>query len=275
MKSIHWAYNRIKLGARCAACLVFAAVLLIKPMPSFADASEPAVDPVRDNDNYTAVVYDNTNGLPSAEANDIVQTSEGFIWIACYAGLVRYDGNTFERLDSTNGVNSISCLYVDSNDRLWIGTNDNGVALMEGGEFRFWDEKDGLSSSKINDITGDADGNIYVGTTEGIAMISSDMEMTPLKNRTIKDVYVETMVSDSDSLVYGTTHEGNVFILRDGNLVNYYEREKSEHSIGCVYPDRKRPGWIYYGTEDGGVYHFNLKSGFNSALLLSRAALTL
>ena len=85
-----------------------------------ADATEPSVDPVRSNDNYSAVVYDNTNGLPTAEANDIVQTEEGFIWIGCYAGLVRYDGNTFERLDSTEGVNSISSLYVDNKNRLWI-----------------------------------------------------------------------------------------------------------------------------------------------------------
>ena len=107
---------------------------------------KPSVDPIRNNDNYSAVVYDNTNGLPAAEANDIVQTSEGFIWIGCYAGLVRYDGDTFERLDSTQGVSSISSLYVDNKDRLWIGTNDNGVAIMEKGEFRFWGEKDGLGS---------------------------------------------------------------------------------------------------------------------------------
>ena len=47
------------------------------------------VDPVNHSDNYSAVVYDNTNGLPTAEANAIVQTSEGFIWIGSYGGLIR------------------------------------------------------------------------------------------------------------------------------------------------------------------------------------------
>ena len=115
-------------------------VLLLSAQTAAAEDTyevKPSVDPIRNNDNYSAVVYDNTNGLPAAEANDIVQTSEGFIWIGCYAGLVRYDGDTFERLDSTQGVNSISSLYVDNKDRLWIGTNDNGVAIMENGEFRF------------------------------------------------------------------------------------------------------------------------------------------
>ena len=260
-------YKRVKRKNRISRLLVILLLaLIIMPQAAAAeDATEPAVDPVRNNDNYSAVVYDNTNGLPASEANDIVQTSEGFIWIGCYAGLVRYDGNTFERLDSTEGVNSISCLYVDKQDRLWIGTNDNGVAVMENGEFRFWDEKDGLGASKVNDIEGDESGCIYVGTTAGISMFSSDLEMAPLKDDRIDDVYVENMTSGSDDLIYGTTHEGDVFILRDGNLVNYYEKDETMHPITCVYPDRKKPGWIYYGTEDEGVFHVSLKSGFSTA----------
>ena len=245
--------------------LVLALFLASQTAAADSDAVEPTVDPVRNNDNYSAVVYNNTNGLPAAEANTIVQTSEGFIWIGCYAGLVRYDGNTFERLDSTSGVNSISSLYVDSQDRLWIGTNDNGVALMENGEFRFWDESDGLGSSKINDIEGDDEGRVYVGTTAGIAMFKPDLDMVSLEDERINGVYVESMVSGNGGLVYGTSHDGNVFILRDGNLVNYYEKEETMHPITCVYPDHKKPGWIYYGTEDEGVFHVSLKSGFNTA----------
>ena len=255
-----------KRGIRLLTAIAFAVLLLTQTAAAAdTDAVKPSVDPVRSSENYTAVVYDNTNGLPAAEANDIVQTSEGFIWIGCYAGLVRYDGNTFERLDSTQGVNSISSLYVDKQDRLWIGTNDNGVALMENGEFRFWSEKDGLGSSKINDIDGDEDGCVYVGTTAGIVMFKPDLEMVSLEDERIDDVYVENMVSGSDGQLYGTTHDGNVFILNEENLVNYYEKDETMNPITCVYPDPKNPGWIYYGTEDEGVFHVSLKEGFNTA----------
>ena len=241
-------------------------LLLAAQTAAADDAAEPSVDPVRNRDNCTAIVYDNTSGLPASEANDIVQTSEGFIWIGCYSGLVRYDGNTFERLDSTHGVNSISSLYVDNQDRLWVGTNDNGVALMENGEFRFWDESDGLGSSKINDIQGDGSGNIYVGTTAGMSMFTPDLKLIHMTtDDLIEGAYVENMVSGNDDLIYGTTHEGNVFVMRDGHLVNYYEKDETMHPITCVYPDIDRPGWIYYGTEDEGVFHVSLKSGFDTA----------
>ena len=90
----------------------------------------PSVDPTGRHEGYSAVLYNNTNGLPTSEANAITETGEGFSWIGSYSGLVRYDGNTFERFDSTTGIANVRSLFVDSRDRLWIGTNDSGVFLM-------------------------------------------------------------------------------------------------------------------------------------------------
>ena len=42
-------------------------------------SSEETFDPVEEDEVYSNVLYDNTNGLPTSEANDIAQTNEGFI----------------------------------------------------------------------------------------------------------------------------------------------------------------------------------------------------
>lgn len=44
---------------------------------------------------YLETIYDNSNGLDSSAANDVVQTRDGFIWIGTYNGLTRYDGSSF------------------------------------------------------------------------------------------------------------------------------------------------------------------------------------
>ena len=54
-----------------------------------------------------AILYDSSIGMPTSEANDLTQTSDGFIWIGSYSGLVRYDGNSFYRFDSTTGIASV------------------------------------------------------------------------------------------------------------------------------------------------------------------------
>ena len=108
---------------------------------------EISVDVTGNGEGYSSILFDNTNGLPTAEANAIAETSEGFIWIGSYGGLIRYDGNTFERMDSTDGIASVVTLFVDSRNRLWVGTNDSGVAVMEMGETRMFNKAAGLQSA--------------------------------------------------------------------------------------------------------------------------------
>ena len=69
---------------------------------------------------YFTFLYDNSIGLPTSEANAVAQTNIGFIWIGGYSGLTRYDGIEFSHFDSSTGIFSVNCLYVDSKDRLWI-----------------------------------------------------------------------------------------------------------------------------------------------------------
>lgn len=149
-----------------------------------------AVDPTGKKGGYSAVLYDNSNGLPTSEANALAQTPDGFLWIGSYSGLIRYDGNTFERIDSTTGVASVMSLFVDSKDRLWVGTNDNGAAVMEQGEFKFYTKADGLPSASTRTILETADGSIYIATTQGMAVVDADMKLSAINESQLRDEYI-------------------------------------------------------------------------------------
>ena len=107
------------------ATLVLASLVLARLLlPRAAEAAEVTiwsqdVSPFGEGVNYSSVLYDNMNGLPTSEANDIAETEEGFIWIGSYGGLIRFDGNTFERMNSTTGIGNVACLYADTQNRLW------------------------------------------------------------------------------------------------------------------------------------------------------------
>jgi len=94
-------------GRRALGLLLCALFLLLWTAPVHGEAAarpinasgnrntQIAVDPINDGEGYFAILYDNRNGLPTSEANAIAQTSEGFLWIGTYAGLIRYDGRAF------------------------------------------------------------------------------------------------------------------------------------------------------------------------------------
>ena len=241
------------------------AVLFLLPAPAVKAESlgTPTVDPLDPDNSYSAILYNNTNGLPTSEANDIAETSDGFIWIGSYSGLIRYDGNTFERMNSTSGITSVISLLVDSEDRLWIGTNDHGLGILEKGSFRRWGLEDGLTSVKINDITEDDNGIIYLATPNGIMTATPDGTFTPLTDGPIDGIYAETLVKGADGLIYGISNTDDFFVLLNGRLYSYISHTESKIS-GVLYicPDRNSPGYIYIGTDSSSLYYAHISSNF-------------
>ena len=226
----------------------------------------PSVDPVESSEGFSAVLYNNTNGLPTSDANAIAQTKEGFLWIGSYAGLIRYDGNTFERIDSTHGIANVRCLYVDSRDRLWIGTNDAGVFVMERGTYRKWNKEDGLTSVSIRSIAEDADGRIYIaGAASGIATVDTELNLTMLRDVRVDGKSIPDLRCGSDGLVYGFTQDGDLFVLRDGAIDTFLGKDECPvRNIQSILPDPARPGSLYIGTEGSEVWYGDLEGGSSS-----------
>ena len=246
-------------GFRLIVSLLLFALLL---QPGFAAAAEDgagsakvSVDLLGHTEGYSAVLYDGLNGLPTSEANAIVETRDGFIWIGSYAGLIRYDGNTFERMDSTNGLTSVKCLFVDSRDRLWIGTNDNGVAVMEQGRIRSWGKLDGMKSAHTRAIAEDRNGIIYIATTGGIMMIDADYNLSAIEDEQIADANMRNLRLGSDGILYGTTDSGDLMLIRDGKLIRYISTSDNPlKATGTILPDPEQPGLLYHEAPDFALY---------------------
>lgn len=225
-----------------------------------------SVDPTGKAEGFSAIVYNNPNGLPTSEANAIAETSEGFIWIGSYAGLIRYDGNTFERIDSTTGIASVRSLYVDSGDRLWIGTNDSGLFLMTKGELYHWDKAEGLKSSSVRTITEDAEGNICAGSTAGIAVIDKELKLSDLSDERIVSQTIRELRRGADGLVYGLTSAGDLFTLKGGEVKSFLSHgDSDEQVIMSLLPDVEHPGFVYVGTDQGRIRYGTPEDGFGNA----------
>ena len=224
-----------------------------------------SVDPIGPGAKYTAVLYNNRSGLPTSEANAIAQTGEGFIWIGSYAGLIRYDGKTFERMDADTPVSNVRCLFTDSRNRLWIGTNDAGFLMMENGRFRRWGKVDGLESVSIRNFAEDADGYIYIGTVSGIAVIDPGMALTIDSSGQIAGA-IQNLRTGGDGLVYALTREGDLAGYSKGELVSMMSAEDcAVENISCMLPDGERPGWFWLGASGSNIYYGEASQAFQNA----------
>ena len=85
--------------------------------------------------------WNTENGLPQNSVVSIAQTLDGYIWLATFDGLARFDGvrfKVFRKLDNPElPTNRVTGLFVDPDGRLWILTEDvNRIVVYENGRFK-------------------------------------------------------------------------------------------------------------------------------------------
>src|SRR5437016_2978613 len=133
-----------------------------------------ALDPNRDLSQFNRQVWVTENGLPQNTVHSIVQTQNGYVWIATEEGLARFDGVRFTVFDKQNTPelksNDIRVLVPDRRGALWIGTAEGLVRLLDA-KFTAFTTRDGLPSNIIDALCEDHDGTIFVATAAGIVRL--------------------------------------------------------------------------------------------------------
>ncbi|MFA6456393.1 MAG: two-component regulator propeller domain-containing protein, partial [Bacteroidota bacterium] len=105
--------------------------------------------PAQTNDygKFVSTRWGMEEGLPQSSVNDILQSQDGFIWLATFGGLVRFDGVQFTVFDRSNttGMRSDRMLNImeDHTGALWCVTED-GVLRMKGNVFSAFLTSDGI-----------------------------------------------------------------------------------------------------------------------------------
>src|SRR5215471_14440295 len=139
--------TRITAGFCCLRLLCACAVMWItegKP----AQALTPGKEIIR----YGHNVWRTENGLPQNTVRAILQTRDGYIWLATDEGLARFDGLRFTVFDKQNTPeiksNNIQVLYEDREGNLWIGT-DKGLVRLKDRKFTAYSTREGLSSDNV------------------------------------------------------------------------------------------------------------------------------
>src|SRR5215467_15939655 len=93
------------------------------------------------------------SGLPQNSVRSILQTQDGYLWLATSDGLVRFDGVRFTVFNRSNspgiGNNRFTCLYEDRQGDLWMGTQNGGLTRLRRGVFTTYTTDQGLPHNLI------------------------------------------------------------------------------------------------------------------------------
>ena len=121
--------------------------------------------------------WQSDSGLPQNTVHSVLQTRDGFLWIATEAGLARFDGLNFRVYDTQNTPqlrsDIINDLKEDSFDALWISTT-SGLVRETRGAFTLFSAADGLPSSAVSATYISHAGKLIAMTAGGVAVLHGD-----------------------------------------------------------------------------------------------------
>lgn len=200
------------------------------------------------------------DGLPSDWVNDLVQTRDGYLWVATDNGLARYDGRRFQRFDPTTTpelrFREMRVLREGSDGSLWIGTT-SGLTRYQPGRPGKFSEIMPIVGKTVREIYEDSDGSIWVGTEQETYVRPSAGDFTVVARAPQN---VRAICEDAQGVLWFGSHFGLFRRQRDGYQQITHELLPAHSSQASAVP-QSRVNAIF--AEDDG----SLWIGTNRALL--------
>ena len=146
------------------------ALCLALSMAAVGGAAGAAVELTGQAD-VTIDAWHTDDGLPQSSVKSIVQTPDGYLWVATFDGLARFDGVRFTVFDTSNlpGLpsNRLIRLSVDRAGALWVITEYFDVARIQNGRCRAFTAADGLPAGGVRWVDEDAQGVLWLAGEKG------------------------------------------------------------------------------------------------------------
>lgn len=163
--------------------------------------------------------------------------------------------------------NSVKAILVDKGENVWIGTSNAGVSLLRRGETQpsHYSQKDGLTNNNVRIITEAPDGDIVVGTFNGLSVIDPQSdEITQYKEYAFNQgglshySIISVFYDKSHTLWVGTYAGGICYYSRHGQKFRFHDTDINRRGIlGIIGPVLEVSNSLFIATEGAGLLELN------------------
>lgn len=216
-----------------------------------------------------APLFDLDSTFTPFEINTITLTSDTSVWIGTqeglYLALKKRDTYQVRRIDGLKG-NRVKSVFQDSQQRIWIGTEESGISLLQirGSQVEllanFHQESGNSESNHLNCVFQDSRGQVWAGTADQ-GLLKYNPESEKFENAQVlinsNTDAIMSMLEDKD---------GNLWLTTNGGIIRIYYKEGGEKSDNYTVADGLQgniflPNSLYQLNSNrifaGGYYGFN------------------
>lgn len=184
----------------------------------------------------------------------------GDLYFATQSGVTIFDGYHYKNLPMPTGVEegAVFCMMPDQKGRLWLGTQFNGIILVDlnqadSTQSLYSNEKSVFSDLRILDLTTDLLGNIWIATDQGVYQCDEDgQNLTLWKPSIVGQDEVHTIFVSGNKTFLGTNSGA---YLWNGSFLTLFkptDHGGDDDGVFCFTEDLE--GQIWMGTRKGVLY---------------------
>ncbi|MCP4152667.1 MAG: response regulator [bacterium] len=231
------------------------------------------LDPDKKITQYIYDVWGTEEGLPQMTVNEVIQTRDGYLWIATQEGLVRFDGVRFKVYDKKNNrqmtSNWLRRICEDRRGNLWLGTEGGGIMHFNEDGFTAITKKQGLSHDSVRALLEDANGNLWIGTLKGLNCLKDGKLKVYTTKEGLSSDNVRALCRDSKGSLWIGTKGGGLNCFKDGTFTTHNSKEGLPgNDIWSIYEDREGTLWMGTGNglsrfKDGKFTNYTTKHGLS------------
>lgn len=219
-------------------------------------------------------IWQKPQGLPQNSISSITQGHNGYIWLATYEGVARFDGVEFKTFNTSNvealRTSGALVVYEDYEKNLWFGTNSGGLTKMKDGKFTTYTKENGLPNDAITALVETSDSTLWIGTRRGLAKFKNGKFTKYFRRDGLPSDRINTLYITRDNTLWIGTNRG-VCSYSNNRFVDYSNKILLlSRNVTSLLEDKNEQIWI--GTHSDLVRwnpstekqkDFHLKEGLN------------
>jgi ligand-binding sensor domain-containing protein/serine phosphatase RsbU (regulator of sigma subunit) len=189
--------------------------------------------------------------LPNGHITSLCPTADGMLIGTMGGAFLHKNGGLSTVLSSVGQVQSLACDGASH----WIGSF-NGLARLRRDATLFVSEQNGLPNNEVLSLIVDREGNLWAGTSNGLACIPQ-LAVALFTAESGKTLVPNGLVSDRRGRIWASNDRGGLMRKEGVRFVQgRNDPDINDHIIGPIAEDER--GNLWSGTQDfGGLYRWD------------------
>lgn len=189
------------------------------------------------------------DGLPDNQVTGVVQTPDGYLWVATRGGLVRFNGTDFEpfTLLAQPGVSGIAVreMFADAQGQLWLGANRGNVLRIDRNAAQLFPYGADRPAGEFSGVAEGAQGRVWLAFGSHFCGLNGDQLVELDSPGAAVAAGNASLARDAGGRVWGA-RGGKIGLLHDGQ---FEVRHAFDNRPSLLAPTRSGGLWLLLGPQ--------------------------